>query len=65
MIMIDEFEAAHMSEMQFLRECYERNFTYQDYVTNCELLKRTAMSKRMFQGHIDRFITIDANEANK
>lgn len=54
MNMISQFEAAHMSELQYLEECFDRSFTYQDYVTNCEFLQRSPMSKRMFDGHMMR-----------
>lgn len=59
MTLIDEFEAAGMSEIQFLKECWERDFTYQDYLTNCELLKRVPVSERLFEGHMMIFTERD------
>jgi hypothetical protein len=48
MKMIDEFEAAHMTDAQFIRECWEQGFLYHDYVTNCDLLERAPVSKQTF-----------------
>jgi hypothetical protein len=45
---IDQSEAAHMPDAQLIHECWILGYTYQDYVTNCELLNRSPISKETF-----------------
>lgn len=45
---IDKFEAGGMNAEQLIHECWERDFTYQDYVTNCDTLGREPASKQTF-----------------
>lgn len=45
---LDNFEAAHMTPQQLVAECWERDHTYQDYLTQCELLKHEPLSKETF-----------------
>lgn len=57
---ISQFEAAHMTPRQLVHECWEQDYTYQDYTTNCELLKVEALSKETFNRFYEEFDTVMA-----
>jgi hypothetical protein len=52
---LTQFETKGLSELEFLEECFERDYNYQDYLTSAELCGYSPMSKRLFDGHMSRF----------